>query len=296
MAAPARQASPTVASHRLGPHACRLAGARAPRGRRLCRRVVVRHARTSRAGSIVHTRPAGIEIAVDGMSRGQTPVRPVAQARASHDRAAPGHRRRGSSRSKSPAGVQTEQRITWGKAFKSGQARITSTARWRAGHHRRQVAGPDAAHRERAVRRQARRHGRGCRPAASPRRSSSRPGETTELDVPVYSGWIVGALAGGARDLRARRLIGTTEAEKIMLAPGRHKLVLKSELARLRGRAERRGAPGRDDGGVGAAEGRGDRRRAEGDRALHRRRARRRAADRNAEGPARHARVRLQAP
>ena len=224
---PRRQGVAPVASHRLGPHACRLAGARPARRCRLCRRVVVRHADRARLADRPHA------------------SRPASRSRSTACRAGrrpfalslkPGRHtielRQGTATRVIPveisAGVQTEQRITWGKAFKSGQARITSTPEGARvlidgkSHGKTPVMVSELSAGKHAV----------TVEASTGSVTSSliiEPGETTELDVPVYSGW-VSVLSPVELEIFERgRLIGTTEAEKIMLAPGRHKLELKNE-------------------------------------------------------------------
>ena len=75
---------------------------------------------------VVHTKPAGIQIAVDGLVLGKTPFAKAL---------APGRHtielRYGTGTRVVPveisAGVQTEQRLSWGNGFTSGQASISST-------------------------------------------------------------------------------------------------------------------------------------------------------------------------
>ena len=75
---------------------------------------------------VVHTKPAGIQIAVDGLVLGQTPFAKAL---------APGRHtielRYGTGTRVVPveisAGVQTEQRLSWGNGFTSGQASISSS-------------------------------------------------------------------------------------------------------------------------------------------------------------------------
>lgn len=182
---------------------------------------------------VVHTRPAGIEISIDGMSRGQTPFAVSLR---------PGRHtielRQGTATRVIPveisAGVQTEQRVTWGKAFKTGQARITST--------------PDGAH----VLVDGKSHGR--TPVTISELSAGKhsvtveastgsvtsslmieAGETTELDVPVYSGWVSVLSPVELEIFESGRLIGTSEADKIMLAAGTHKLDVKNESLGYKG-------------------------------------------------------------
>jgi hypothetical protein len=176
---------------------------------------------------VVHTRPAGIEISVDGMSRGLTPFAVSLR---------PGRHtielRQGTATRVIPveisAGVQTEQTITWGKAFKSGQARITSTP----DGAKVIVDGKSYGNTPVTVSElSAGKHTVTVEASAGSVTSSLiiEPGETTELDVPVYSGW-VSLLSPVELEIFERgRLIGTSEADKIMLAPGKYKLELKSE-------------------------------------------------------------------
>ena len=95
------KASLAAASHRLGAHPRRLARARAPRGRRLCRRVVVRHPdRAGLARSSTRDRPVSRSRSTACREdRRRTPPRSgQAGTRSSCARAPP----RGSSPSKSP--------------------------------------------------------------------------------------------------------------------------------------------------------------------------------------------------
>jgi uncharacterized protein YjbI with pentapeptide repeats len=175
---------------------------------------------------VVHTRPAGIEISVDGMARGQTPFALSLK---------PGRHtielRQGTATRVVPveisAGVQTEQRITWGKAFKTGQARITSTP----DGARVLIDGKSYGRTPLTVSElSAGKHAVTVDTASGSVTSSLivEAGETTVLDVPVYSGWVSILSPVELEIFESGRLIGTTEAEKIMLAPGRYKLVLKS--------------------------------------------------------------------
>ena len=69
-------------------------------------------------------------------------------------------------------------------------------------------------------------------------------GETTELDVPVYAGW-VSVLSPVQLDiLLDGKLIGSTEIEKLMLKPGRHKLELQNDSLGYRNTVEVRVRPG----------------------------------------------------
>jgi hypothetical protein len=182
---------------------------------------------------VIHTRPAGLDLVVDGKHQGHTPFAASLK---------PGRHtielRQGTATRVIPveisAGVQTEQRITWGAAFKTGQARVTSS--------------PDGA----LITIDGKPHGKtpllvselaAGKHAVTVETSAGsvtatlivEPGETTELEVPVYAGW-VSVLAPVELEIFERgRLIGTTEAEKLMLSPGPHKLDLVNESLGYRG-------------------------------------------------------------
>jgi hypothetical protein len=176
---------------------------------------------------LVETTPAGIEILVDGRVMGRTPF---------SDSMTPGRHtielRQGANSRVLPveisSGVQTMQRITWSKGLKTGQARVTATApnahvtidgkKWgkapltistlSAGKHMVQIES-DA--------------GTVNTPIAV------SPGETTELDVPVYPGWVSVLASVQLFIYEGERFLGTTEGEKLMLAPGKHTLAFISE-------------------------------------------------------------------
>jgi PEGA domain len=182
---------------------------------------------TESGSLLVETTPPGIEILVDGRSAGRTPF---------SDSLAPGRHtielRQGSNSRVLPveisAGVQTMQRITWAKGLKTGQARVTATAanahvtidgkKWgkapltistlAAGKHMVQIES-DA--------------GTVNTPIAV------SPGETTELDVPIYPGWVSVLAPVQLLIYEGERFLGTTEGEKLMLAPGKHTLDFVSE-------------------------------------------------------------------
>ncbi len=159
---------------------------------------------TETGSLLVETTPAGIEILVDGRVMGRTPF---------SDSMTPGRHtielRQGANSRVLPveisSGVQTMQRITWAKGLQTGQARVTATAansqvtidgkKWgkapltvstlAAGKHMVQIES-DA--------------GTVSTPIAV------SPGETTELDVPIYPGLGLGARARAVVHLRRRAL------------------------------------------------------------------------------------------
>jgi hypothetical protein len=182
---------------------------------------------TETGSLLVETTPAGIEILVDGRVMGRTPF---------SDSLAPGRHtielRQGTNSRVLPveisSGVQTMQRITWSKGLSTGQARVTATAanshvtidgkKWgkapltistlAAGKHMVSIES-DA--------------GTVSTPIAV------SPGETTELDVPIYPGWVSVLAPVQLFIYEGERFLGTTEGEKLMLAPGKHKLDFVSE-------------------------------------------------------------------
>jgi hypothetical protein len=182
---------------------------------------------TETGSLLVETTPAGIEILVDGRVMGRTPF---------SDSLTPGRHtielRQGANSRVLPveisSGVQTMQRITWAKGLKTGQARVTATApnahvtidgkKWgkapltistlAAGKHMVQIES-DA--------------GTVNTPIAV------SPGETTELDVPVYPGWVSVLAPVQLFIFEGERFLGTTEGEKLMLSPGKHTLAFISE-------------------------------------------------------------------
>jgi PEGA domain-containing protein len=191
---------------------------------------------------VVHTKPAGIQVSVDGLVVGQTPIAKALP---------PGRHtielRYGTATRVVPveisAGVQTEQRLAWGNGFTTGQASITSTPAGSKvaidgrhmgktpltvsdllpGKHEVTVEGETGSVSAMLM---------------------VEAGETTELDVPVYAGW-VSVLSPVQLDiLLDGKLIGSTEIEKLMLKPGRHKLDLENESLGYRGSVEVRVRPG----------------------------------------------------
>jgi hypothetical protein len=182
---------------------------------------------TETGSLLVETTPPGIEILVDGRVMGRTPF---------SDSLAPGRHtielRQGANSRVLPveisSGVQTMQRITWAKGLKTGQARVTATApnahvtidgkKWgkapltistlSAGKHMVQIESDAGS-------------------VSTPIAVS--PGETTELDVPVYPGWVSVLAPVQLFIYEGERFLGTTEGEKLMLAPGKHKLDFVSE-------------------------------------------------------------------
>jgi hypothetical protein len=191
---------------------------------------------------VVHTKPAGIQIAVDGMVLGKTPFAKALE---------PGRHtielRYGTGTRVVPveisAGVQTEQRLSWGNGFTSGQASISSTpagskvsidGRFMGktpltisdllpGKHEVTVEGENGSVSTMLM---------------------VEAGQTTELDVPVYAGW-ASVLSPVQLDiLLDGKLVGSTEIEKLMLKPGKHTLELVNESLGFRGSVEVRVRPG----------------------------------------------------
>jgi hypothetical protein len=191
---------------------------------------------------VVHTKPAGIQISVDGMVLGKTPFATGLR---------PGRHtielRYGTATRVVPveisAGVQTEQTLAWGNGFTTGQASITSTPAGSKvsvdgrqmgttpitisdllpGKHEVTVEGPNGSATAMLL---------------------VEAGETTELDVPVYAGWAsvlspvqLDIMLGGKR-------IGSTEIEKMMLAAGNHTLELQNESLGYTGSVDVRVRPG----------------------------------------------------
>jgi hypothetical protein len=191
---------------------------------------------------VVHTKPAGIQVAVDGTLLGQTPFAKALP---------PGRHtielRYGTATRVVPveisAGVQTEQRISWGNGFNSGQASITSTnpgsrvsidgrhmgktpltvSDLLPGKHEVTVEGDTGTVSTMLI---------------------VEAGETTELDVPVYAGWVSVLSPVQLEILLDGKLIGSTEIEKLMLKPGRHKLELKNDSLGYKNTIEVRVRPG----------------------------------------------------
>ena len=191
---------------------------------------------------VVHTKPAGIQIAVDGLVLGKTPFAKAL---------APGRHtielRYGTGTRVVPveisAGVQTEQRLSWGNGFTSGQASISSTPAGSKvsidgrlmgktpltvsdllpGKHEVTVEGENGSVSTMLM---------------------VEAGQTTELDVPVYAGW-ASVLSPVQLDiLLDGKLVGSTEIEKLMLKPGKHNLELVNESLGYRGSVEVRVRPG----------------------------------------------------
>ena len=117
---------------------------------------------------VVHTKPAGIQIAVDGLVLGKTPFAKAL---------APGRHtielRYGTGTRVVPveisAGVQTEQRLYVGQRLHERAGLDLVDAGGLQGVDRRAPDGQDAPHRQRPAARQARSHGRGRERAPSAR-------------------------------------------------------------------------------------------------------------------------------
>jgi hypothetical protein len=191
---------------------------------------------------VVHTKPAGIQISVDGQVLGKTPfAQPLAPGRHTIEL------RYGTGTRVVPveisAGVQTEQRLTWGNGFTTGQASISSSTAGAKvmidgrlmgktpltvsdllpGKHEVTVEGENGSVSTMLI---------------------IEAGQTTELDVPVYAGW-ASVLSPVQLDiLLDGKLVGSTEIEKLMLRPGKHTLELINESLGYRGSVEVRVRPG----------------------------------------------------
>ncbi len=182
---------------------------------------------TESGSLMVETTPVGIDLLVDGHVSGRTPfVGSLPPGRHTLEL------RQGANSRILPveisAGVQTYQRITWTKGLKTGQARVTSTAP----SARVTIDGKDS----------------GVTPLTLSTLTAGKhmvtiesnsgtvntpmsvsPGETTELDVPVYPGWVSVLASVELQIFEGDRFLGTTESEKLLLAPGHHKLDFVNE-------------------------------------------------------------------
>lgn len=182
---------------------------------------------------LVETTPGGIEVLVDGRVSGKTPY---------SGSLVPGRHtielRVGASSRVIPVeispGVQTMQRVLWSKGLRTGQARITSTpagarvnidglahgvtpltvSTLAAGRHNVVIVSDSGT-------------------VSAP--LSISPGETTEMDVPVFPGWVSVLAPVELQIYEGERLLGTTEGEKLLVAPGKHTLTFVSEPLGYRG-------------------------------------------------------------
>ncbi len=234
---------------------------------------------------VVHTKPAGIQIAVDGLVLGKTPFAKAL---------APGRHtielRYGTGTRVVPveisAGVQTEQRLTWGNGFTSGQASISSTPAGSKVSIDGRLMGKHAPHRQRPPARQARSHGRG-REGLRQHDADGGSGPDDRARRAGLRRLGVGAVTGAARH-PARWQAGGLDGDREADAEARQAQPrARQRVARLprlgRGPRAARG----DDVSVGGAEDAGDRRSARRDRAVDQRREHGHAAERRAAGPAR---------
>jgi hypothetical protein len=191
---------------------------------------------------VVHTKPAGIQVSVDGMVLGQTPFAKALP---------PGRHtielRYGTGTRVVPveisAGVQTEQRLTWGNGFTTGQASITSTPKGSQVSVDGRVLGKTPLVVSDLL--------PGKHEVTIESESGSvtqmlmiEAGQTTELDVPVYAGWVSVLSPVQLQITLGGRLIGTTEIEKLLLKPGHHTLGLVNESLGYSGTVEVRVRPG----------------------------------------------------
>ena len=191
---------------------------------------------------VVHTKPAGIQVSIDGGLVGQTPFAKAL---------VPGRHtielRYGTATRVVPVeispGVQTEQRISWGNGFNTGQASITSTnpgskvlidgrqmgktpltvSDLLPGKHEVTVEGESGSVSTMLI---------------------VEAGETTELDVPVYAGWVSVLSPVQLEILLDGKLIGSTEIEKLMLKAGKHTLQLENETLGYKSTVDVRVRPG----------------------------------------------------
>src|SRR4030095_14831290 len=135
------------------------------------------------------------------------------------------------------AGVQTEQRLSWGNGFTSGQASISSTPSGSQvsvdgrlmgttpltvsdllpGKHEVTVDGEKGSVSTMLL---------------------VEAGQTTELAVPVYAGWVWVLSRVQLDILLDGKLVGSTEIEKLLLKPGSYTLELVNESLGYRGSVE----------------------------------------------------------
>jgi hypothetical protein len=191
---------------------------------------------------VIHTKPAGIQVSVDGMVLGQTPFAKAL---------APGRHtielRYGTGTRVVPveisAGVQTEQRLTWGNGFTTGQASITSTPKGSQVSIDGRVLGrtplvvSDLLPGKHEVTIES-------ESGTVTQMLMIEAGQTTELDVPVYAGWVSVLSPVELQITLGGRLIGTTEIEKLLLKPGHHSLGLANESLGYQGTVDVRVRPG----------------------------------------------------
>jgi hypothetical protein len=182
---------------------------------------------TETGSLMIETTPPGIDILVDGRVSGHTPyVGALAPGRHTIEL------RQGTNSRVIPVeisgGVQTWQRITWSKGLKTGQAHVTATAP----NARVTVDGKDMGVTPLTISTLA--AGKHMVTIESNSGTvntpmSVSPGETTELDVPIYPGWVSVLASVELQIFEGDHFLGTTESEKLLLAPGRHKLDFVSE-------------------------------------------------------------------
>lgn len=176
---------------------------------------------------MVETTPPGIDILIDGHVSGTTPfVGALPPGRHTIEL------RQGTNSRVMPVeisgGVQTWQRITWSKGLRTGQAHVTSTAP----NARVTLDGKDMGVTPLTISTlSAGKHMVTVESSSGTVNTpmSVSPGETTELDVPVYPGWVSVLAPVELQIFEGDHFLGTTESEKLLLSPGRHKLDFVSE-------------------------------------------------------------------
>lgn len=182
---------------------------------------------------LVETTPVGVEVLVDGRVSGKTPYSGSLMPGRHTIELRVGVTSRVIPVEISP-GVQTMQRVLWSKGLKTGQARITSTP---AGAR---VSIDGLAHGSTPLIVSTLAAGRHNVVIVSDSGTVSAPlsispGETTEMDVPVFPGWVSVLAPVELQIYEGERLLGTTEGEKLLVAPGKHTLTFVSEPLGYRG-------------------------------------------------------------
>ena len=189
---------------------------------------------------VVHTKPAGIQIAVDGLVLGKTPFAKALPPAATPSSCATARQPRRPGRDLGRRADRTA--LSWGNGFTSGQASIRR-ARGSKVSSTDRMMGKTPLDRQRPAARQARGDGRG-RQRHRQHDADGRSGQTTELEVPVYAGW-ASVLSPVQLDILLEgKLVGSTEIEKLMLKPGKHTLELVNESLGYKSTIEVRVRPG----------------------------------------------------
>lgn len=166
----------------------------------------------------------GLEVAVDGHTRGITPVT-VELAAGRHTVEVRGH---GSTRTLAvevAAGRQTKQHVNWSEGRSTGSLKVTSTpggAKVLIGGELRGVTpvvieGLTAGHHQVSVEAEA---------GTVRRQIQVTAGVVSELDISIFSGWLQ-VFAPFKMEVREEgRRLGTSEDGKLLLSPGVHQLEL----------------------------------------------------------------------